>query len=266
MLSLQRLKERLPRVLCLAMLVSCGPKVGPSSFVDDFQPRNITAFGLARTKILALTFDDGPSRHTAKLLDILQDCGVHATFFVLGDHARTYRAMLGRMLREGHIVANHTKTHEDLRRVTAQVAFDEIAYTHDKIKAFTGNHRLYFRAPYGSWKAGHAELLNGTPELKRYIGPIFWTAGGQTKIAENGEIITAADWECWDKHRGIPTCSQGYINETGQSEGGVVLMHDLTDNTVEMAAQLIDYWVREGYRFVTLDELQALDRYQAMSI
>jgi peptidoglycan/xylan/chitin deacetylase (PgdA/CDA1 family) len=255
--------QLLAGILSFTVFNGCGPASDPSSQVQDFQPRNITRFGLFHSKNLVLSFDDGPSVHTAKLLDMLQERGIKATFFVLGKNARNYRNLLQRMESEGHIVANHTKTHADLGHVSPEVAFGEIEYTHGKIRSFTGTHRLYFRAPYGAWTSAHATLLNANAELKPYIGPIFWNVGGETRFAADGEIIAAADWECWSKHRGIPTCRQGYINEMAAIEGGVVLMHDITENTVEMAGELIDYWLRDGYRFITLDSVRALDQYEA---
>jgi peptidoglycan/xylan/chitin deacetylase (PgdA/CDA1 family) len=246
----------------LLATLACGPRQSyQDSAVQDFQNHNISAFGLAGTRTLALTFDDGPSPVTRRLLDILEDKGVAATFFVLGDHAHTRRAIIERIHNAGHVIANHGKTHGDLRRMELAAAVAEIKYTHGEIRDLTDGRRLYFRAPYGAWSTQLAPELNSDLELRDYIGPIFWTAGGETTYDSNGEIRTAADWECWSHHRSEEECMRGYTREVAVHQGGVVLMHDLTTHSVEMAGKLIDQWRTEGYRFVTLDEIRSLDRY-----
>lgn len=264
MRRLQNICGILALFLAMSLVSSCGSPVQEESQLNEFQTRNITKFGLGGSRRLALTFDDGPSTYTSQLLDILRDYDIKATFFVLGRNVGSHGRILARMKADGHIIANHTAYHKDLAKFSPEVAFSEINGTHRSIGPYLGKHRLYFRAPYGSWTSRHVARLNSDSVLRSYIGPIFWNIGGNTTVAGDGELSAAADWECWSKKRTIQSCRQGYINEAKRLAGGVVLLHDITAKTVELTAQLIDYWLRDGYSFVTLDQVRALDQFEVL--
>ena len=81
-----------------------------------FQDTNIYRSGLQGTHKLALTFDDGPSAMTGDLLEALAQHKVRATFFVVGSRVQHYPAVMERMMRDGHVIANHSFTHAPLGR------------------------------------------------------------------------------------------------------------------------------------------------------
>src|SRR5258708_4698689 len=81
-----------------------------------FQQTNIYSSGLIGTHKLALTFDDGPSAYTSRMLDELAKYNVKATFFVLGSRAAQHPELLERMSREGHVIANHSLSHPKMGR------------------------------------------------------------------------------------------------------------------------------------------------------
>lgn len=245
----------------------------PASRVENanayFQQNNIRASGLVGTKTLALTFDDGPSTHTAELLDVLAENNVKATFFLVGVRARHHSALLERMARDGHVIANHSYNHAQLgRRYAANpdLLVKQIAGTDEIIKQFArADQGYYFRAPYGVWRGVHAEVLNSDAELKRYVGPIYWDIGGETSFDDEGNIRTAADWDCWSRGWGADRCTSGYLREIARKKGGIVLMHDIRQRSVAMVRSMLPALLSEGYKFVTLDEVRSLDQFKTPS-
>lgn len=241
-----------------------------------FQEKTINRFGLRNSGRVALTFDDGPHpKHTPMLLDLLKREGVKASFFVLGERARSQASLLARMRAEGHVIGNHSDTHANLSLeqyvAEPERVVQEIAETNQVISPFiftaggSGPQRHpYFRAPYGAWRSSHAEILNSFAELSPYVGPIGWTAGSALTFTPEGRVATAADWACWQSKNNISIedCAAGYMSEIEASGGGVVLMHDITPNTVRLAGDVIRRLKERGYQMVTLDEIVQLDQYE----
>ena len=242
----------------------------PPSQIDPanayFQQSNIYRSGLVGTKTLALTFDDGPSAFTNELLDTLAANKVHATFFVVGARVRQHPEAMNRMMREGHVIANHSFTHARLGRRYAQdpeLLIGEIGNTHRAIAPYLRpDQGLYFRAPYGVWRQVHADFLNRDPVLQTYVGPIYWDIGGNIAYDDGGNMRSAADWDCWSQNMSAEQCGRGYLREIERRKGGIVLMHDIRERSLWMVKQLLPTLVAQGYRFVTLDEVRELDQYK----
>ncbi len=234
----------------------------------DFQTKNIYDFGIQGTGKVVLTFDDGPNANTSRLLNLLRKYNLKATFFVLGQAAAAHPEIMQVMKDDGHIIANHSKNHADLGKSRYQNdpgrLVEQIEDTHNITKSyFQNSQRWYFRAPYGAWKSANAGILNALPELKKYIGPIFWDIGGAIQKNSAGELTAAADWDCWYREYSVEKCLRGYKNETLSRNGGVVLAHDVHSKTVTMMESYIPWLVENGYQVVTMDELRSLDKYEA---
>src|SRR5882724_9358933 len=104
-----------------------------------FQQTNIYSSGLVGTHTLALTFDDGPSAFTGRMLDELDKYNVKATFFVLGSRASVHPDMIERMSREGHVIGNHSLSHPKMGRRFAlhpEYLIEQIGGTHDTIARY----------------------------------------------------------------------------------------------------------------------------------
>ncbi|MGA7244555.1 MAG: polysaccharide deacetylase family protein [Terracidiphilus sp.] len=137
---------------------------------------------------LALTFDDGPNpAWTPRLLDILAEHNVHATFFMVGKFAKAESALARRVADSGHLVGNHTWSHPDLSRTRAANVLDELTRTSDILAEITGKPVRHFRPPFG---ARRPYVL----KLARQLGliPVTWNAmtrdwkaPSADKIAEN---------------------------------------------------------------------------------
>ncbi len=201
----------------------------------------------ART--LSLTFDDGPGPRTAELARYLAAEGIRATFFMVGKNARGQEALLEEVQSLGHLVANHSFNHEDMRAVAAPVS--EISDTHDVIAPWVSGSAFLFRAPYGAWNAAVAALLNQRG-FDYYVGPIFWDIGGEMTSRY------AADWACWNAGRSAESCGQSYLNEIHDRGRGIVLAHDTHSRTIDMVKWLVPRLKAEGYEFVRVDEVPAI--------
>jgi peptidoglycan-N-acetylglucosamine deacetylase len=253
-------------LLSLLLPAAAGPSHQGKTELALFQSRNIFKSGLRQAHTIALTFDDGPNAHTAEVLDALKQLGVKATFFIVGKQAHRYPKLLARIAAEGHLLANHSADHQllgsryddaperllaELRDVDQQI--EPLMKPGDK---------LYFRAPYGSWKAAHADILNADPSLRNYVGPIFWDVGGDIAMSRDGYVMSAADWDCWHIHWGAQTCAKGYLREIRRKDGGVVLMHCIHINSAALVRAVVPALIEEGYNFVRLDQMPEYRQYE----
>lgn len=180
-------------------------------------------------KKIALTFDDGPHpTYTEKLLDGLKERGVHATFFVTGEHAELHPDIIKRMHEEGHLIGNHTYSHIQLRSRNRKQFQEELVETNQVIEKITGEEVLYVRPPYGSWDKSLEKELN--------MFPVLWT-------------IDPTDWSCLSAE----TVTKRVVNKA--KENGIILLHDYYETSVEAALEIVDELMDGGYTFVTVDEI-----------
>ena len=100
--------------------------------------------------MIALTFDDGPGPYTAQLLDILDQHGAKATFFLIGSKVSAQADVLRRMHARGHQLGNHSWSHPELPKLPVGQIAGEIDRTNDAIKQATGIKPTILRPPYGA--------------------------------------------------------------------------------------------------------------------
>ena len=180
-------------------------------------------------KLIALTFDDGPHPvYTPMLLDGLKERNVKASFFLLGGNIEGNEEVVERMAEEGHLIGNHTYSHVQLTKISPEEAEREISGTNEKILAASGVLPRYIRPPYGEW----SEQLEAMTAME----PVFWNVDPQ-------------DWKVLDRK-----AVADHIIKHG-ADGAVVLLHDSYETTVEAALEVIDTLEKQGYTFVTVDEL-----------
>ena len=181
--------------------------------------------------MLALTFDDGPSPHTDRLLDIFKEHGGHGTFFVLGELIDNRQSTLVRISREGHEIGNHTWSHRQLTNLSEQEILDQIMTTRAKIYDVTGLDCLTVRPPYGAFNDTVQAIGDG-------IGVCFinWS-------------VDTLDWKTRD--------AQAVYEEilSHASNGAIILCHDLHSTTVDAMELVIPKLLEEGYQLVTVTQL-----------
>lgn len=207
--------------------------------------------------LVALTFDDGPDPDwTPKILDILKQKQVPATFFIVGENALTYRDLLEREVREGHEVGNHSYTHPNLGQTSNAVTRIELNATQRLVEAFTGRSMRLMRAPY----FGDAE-----PTTADEIVPVL--EGQKLGYLSVGLHVDPGDWTRPGVQAIIDRTIAGVLASNPDRSGNVVLLHDAGGNREQTVAALpviIDQLRARGYRFVPVSELVNLAPAQVM--
>lgn len=184
---------------------------------------------LSEPKQVALTFDDGPHAvYTPKLLDGLRQRGVHATFFLIGDSIDGKEDIIRQMKADGHLIGNHTSSHVQLTKKNEKEACDEINRTNQKIYDITGEWPEYIRPPFGSWSEELECIVPMTVTLWN-IDPLDWKTQNTARVVNH--ILKHVD------------------------DGDIILLHDVYDTSVDAALQVVDILTKQGYTFVTVEEL-----------
>ncbi len=182
----------------------------------------------AATKLVAITFDDGPSGYTPRLLDGLKERGAKATFFVVGNRIGSYPNVMRRLVNEGHQIGNHTTNHPQLTTLSAASIASELSYCESKLEAYGGDQMYSMRPPYGSY--------NATVRQQSYGPLILWS-------------VDTLDWQS----RNADAVYNQIISKT--TDGSIVLLHDLYPTSVTGALRAIDTLQARGYECVTVNEL-----------
>ena len=161
-------------------------------------------------------------------MDGLKKRGVKASFFVTGKNAEQYPELIRRMDEEGHLIGNHTYSHLQLSGKNRERFREELVRTNKIIREITGKDVEFVRPPYGSWDKSFEADLNMFPVLWN-VDPLDWSSRNAENVAR--KVISAA------------------------GDGSVILMHDEYASTVTAALKIVDELQKQGYRFVTVEEL-----------
>ena len=246
-------------VAVLALVLSVGIFLGESvqtgSWGLSFQTEGQPPVGPANAAVLArydaaylgdtaqpvlyLTFDAGYENGcTAKILDVLQEHGVPAAFFLVGNYLEQNPDLVRRMAQEGHTVANHTMHHPDMSKISDKAAFQKELEDLEKLYFDITGQELakYYRPPQGIYSE---ENLKMAKELG--YKTVFWS-------------LAYVDWNN-DKQ---PTAEYAYSKLIPRTHNGaVILLHSTSKTNAEILDTLLTTWEEMGYSFGTLDELFA---------
>ncbi len=213
---------------------------------------------------IALTFDDGPDPvWTPKILDILKEKNVKATFFILGVNGQANPDLVKRIYAEGHTIGNHSFTHPNMAEVPMQITDIELNATQRLIESLTGHSTRLFRAPYfGDAEPRTPDEVNPTVEAQRL---------GYVSV---GLHLDPDDWKLVNDD-GTPHTPDQMVDEllkqvaitTPEERGNIVLMHDSGGDrsaTIAILPRIIDELRARGYQFTTVPELANMSPEQAM--
>jgi peptidoglycan/xylan/chitin deacetylase (PgdA/CDA1 family) len=193
--------------------------------------------GLHYEKLIALSFDDGPSQYTSKILDILEKEQVTASFFWQGQYLVDYKDVVARTLKSGHTVANHSWNHDNGMTYSPNELWQkQVIKTNRVFQALFNITPRFYRPPYGDITDEQVAFL-----ASKSMKVILWS-------------VDSRDWD--------PALnSVRYIESTiinHQHEEMIPLLHDAggnRQNTVDSLPSIIEYYKSQGYRFVNLETL-----------
>jgi peptidoglycan-N-acetylglucosamine deacetylase len=185
---------------------------------------------------VALTFDDGPhSVNTPRLLNILRDRNVKATFYVIGKSVDLHPGIVRRTVAEGHEIGNHTYNHPKLSSMSMTAVNQELKRTEESIARACGVTPKTMRPPYGALLQTQRQSIYdsfGYPTIMWSVDPLDWRRPGASVVTSR--ILS------------------------GTTQGGIILLHDLHASSVDAVPGVIDGLLRKGFRFVTVSQLLAM--------
>jgi peptidoglycan/xylan/chitin deacetylase (PgdA/CDA1 family) len=179
-----------------------------------------------------LTFDDGPEPdYTPRLLDLLAEHRVHASFFLIGQKIEQYPAVVERMVAEGHMIGNHSYTHRLFKSLSLSDQLEEFHRTDELLRTFDARSRHRVRTPQGYLDT----------RLLLYC-------------ACRGHSIVYWSYDSLDYQKPSHDAFVARLREQPPRAGDIVLMHDDSDLAIDALRTLLPEWLGEGQAFRALPE------------
>lgn len=183
--------------------------------------------------VIALTFDDGPSRYTEEILETLRRNEVCATFFVLGNKVEDYQEVLKKSVSYHNELGNHSYNHKWLSRLPINSLKEQIEKTQQVLQKNLSYQPKYLRPTYGSVN----DRIRKNTELKI----VLWT-------------VDTKDWKITNVDRIIEKAT------TNIKDGDIILMHDIFERSSQALEKIIPILKEQGFQFVTISELEEVKK------
>lgn len=177
---------------------------------------------------VAITFDDGPSSYTPKLLDFLQENDIKATFFIVGNRISSYKSTTQRIVNEGHELGYHSYSHKNHRDLTTAKIQSDFKTSCEIVEELTGATFTLWRAPGGAINSRVLDAID--------LPHIMWT-------------VDTLDW----KYRNVDHVYNAILKNS--DDGEIILLHDLHKTSVEGAIKAMKVMQEGDYEFLTVTEL-----------
>ena len=218
-------KEKLRLWVCATVMIAVA---GYLAIGMELKYESASATPIVEKKV-AITFDDGPNPdYTADLLKGLKERGVSATFFLLGTEVEKYPELVKQMYEDGHLIGTHSYQHVNLCNLSDEAAKEHVVKTNELIEAITGECPQFIRPPFGCWKK-NLDYKTTMIEVLWSIDPLDWNTSNTSVIVKR--VLKEVE------------------------DGDIILLHDASKSSVDAALQIIDQLQKEGYLFVTVEEL-----------
>lgn len=221
---------------CAASLAGTQAAARPLiALPDDIVNADAATITAVRTpsQVVAMTFDDGPHpTHTPRLLDMLKERGLRATFYLIGNRVVQYPQIARRIAEEGHEIGNHSWSHPFMDRLSDAAVTREIDQTTDAIFQVTGRPPVTFRPPYGAFSRRQRTGLH----TARSLPTILWSVDPQ-------------DW----RRPGAQTVARRILQNA--RPGGIILSHDIHRGTIDAMPQTLNGLAQGGLTCVTVSQI-----------
>jgi peptidoglycan/xylan/chitin deacetylase (PgdA/CDA1 family) len=203
------------------------PPTPPSP--EPVAPAPSDGLDCAAVACVALTFDDGPSAHSAALLDRLHELGVRATFFNTGQNTRNNPATVKRQVDDGHQIGGHSWNHANMKKQGPDKACADAHRTAEAIQEAAGVDSPLVRPPYGDWNDAILKACQGKTFILWDVDTLDWSSHDAVKITDHA------------------------IKDS--KPGSIILMHDTVAETIDALPAVVAGLRAKGYELVTVAEL-----------
>ena len=180
-------------------------------------------------KIVAITFDDGPSQYTKDIIKTLKEYDCNATFFVLGNKVEVYQDIIKESIKNGNEIGNHSYNHKWLSRLSKEEIINQIEKTQNILKETVNYTPTHLRPTYGS--------VNNKIRKNTDLEITLWT-------------IDTKDWRI----KNVDRIVERALNNV--SDGDIILMHDIFERSSNALKIMIPKLKEAGYQLVTISELE----------
>lgn len=200
-----------------------------TTFIDnDIDSVKVSNIIDSNKKVIAITFDDGPSRYTKKIIDILKENDAVATFFVLGNKVESYQETLKKSIEYGNEIGNHSYNHKWLIKLNDTQIKEQIEKTQTIIYETLGYTSTLLRPTYGS--------VNKSVRKSSDLRIVLWN-------------VDTMDWKYKSVDRIVKRATSNL------KDGNIILMHDTYSRSAEALKKIIPIIKKEGFELVTISEL-----------
>lgn len=196
-------------------------------------------------RTVILTYDDGLNDATLPISRYLKQQEIAATFFIIVGRSRDAIYRLSELQSSGHIVGNHSYTHDVMPKLSPDRICDDFTAAHQWLRFYMDPSKRFLRAPGGAWSERCDLALSDSVIFDSYHGPIHWTVGCGDE----------ADFRCWADGVSMEECAERYFAKIEQKNGGVILLHDFDARSETLAKILVPKLKSAGYQFSNLDSL-----------
>lgn len=210
--------------------------VDSEKFFESKNYKAVTYDTKTRDKAIYLTFDCGyDNGYTDKILDVLKEKNVKAAFFCTVDELKSAPDVIARMIKEGHIVGNHSTTHASFDEISRSEMTKEIQDCDNYLRTNFGYTSPYFRFPKGNYSECALELVGSLGYTS-----VFWS-------------LSYADWDT-KAQKGADYAFEKVTSRL--HPGAIILLHAVSADNAGAMGRIIDYAREQGYVFKSLDELK----------
>lgn len=207
------------------------------SDTDILNKNNGIYVGNSEKKYVYLTFDEGyENGYTNQILDILKKCNVPAAFFITGDYLKTSGDIVERIIKEGHILGNHTATHPSIPTLKSEDKIkEELKSLEEKVLDIYGYKMTYFRPPMGEFSEYSMNVINNMGYTT-----VMWS-------------FAYDDWNV-NNQKGVQYAKDKILKNI--HPGAILLLHAVSKDNANVLEEIITDVRNMGYQFKSLEEFE----------